>query len=178
MKKITVKILFVIIIVIIFAGGGTIYYFKQLNHKEEIKISKYGVSFSYPKDLLIQEIPSSDSSDGWYTTYQITNPNVEGYKRSTISVLIPGKNSYIKYKLADDPSKIIKTTLGKHQGEMTTYRVDAETAEDYPTHETRTVEEFESQFPNSPLTLEYIKSDADPASLDKTWEMIHKTLAY
>ena len=143
-------------------------------------IEKNGFSFSYPKNLEMQEAGSTEKN---YANYQLTNPIVTLGDRSVIYVSIPLKNTSSAFTLADsvkhetDPSKIVKTTLNGHQGESITYRLDTNYPGDRPVHAYRSQEYYYTKFETSPLLLDYIKYDTD-ASLDNTWDAIKKSIKY
>lgn len=170
------------------AVGTKILSFKQSNENinsasDSVKtIEKNGFSFSYSKNLEIQDVGSTEEN---YANYRLTNTNstVAPGDRSIITVSIPLKNTSIAFALSDsvkhetDPSKIVKTTLNGHQGDSITYRLDTNYPGDRPVHAYRSQEYYDTKFETSPLILDYIKYDTD-ASLDNYWDTIRQSIKY
>lgn len=187
-KVITLLSIIVIVGIITVAGwvvGIKIFYTKQPNQNmtsDLIKVEKNGFSFSYQKNLEIQDVGSTEEN---YANYRLTNTNstVAPGDRSIITVSIPLKNTSNVFTLADsikhetDPSKIVKTTLNGHQGDSITYRLDTNYPGDRPVHAYRTQEYYDTKFETSPLILDYIKYDTD-ASLDNYWDTIRQSIKY
>ena len=74
-------------------------------------IEKNGFSFSYPKNLEVQEVGSTENN---YANYQITNPAVLLGGRSEITVSVPLKNTSSAFSLADSENmKLIHQKLSK-----------------------------------------------------------------
>lgn len=184
------KFLLILIVLAIIAVAGWVVGIKTFNTKQpnqnmtndSIKVEKNGFSFTYPKNLELQEAGSTEEN---YANYRLTNTNsiVAPGDRSIITVSIPLKNTSNAFTLADsvkhetDPSKIIRTTLSGHQCESVTYRLDTNYPGDRPVHAFRSRMHCVTRYETSPLSFDYIKYDTD-ASLDNYWDAIKQSIKY
>lgn len=182
-KVIPILLILIIITIAGWVVGIKTFYTKQPNQNmtgDLIKVERNGFSFSYPKNLLLQEIPSTE---GNYTNYQMTNPVILPGERSEITVSIPLKNTNNAFALADeikneaDLSKIIETSLNGHQCESITYRLDTNYPGDRPVHAFRSRMHCITRYETSPLSFDYIKHDTD-VSLDNYWDTIKQSIKY
>lgn len=139
------------------------------------------ISFLYPREVIFEDI--SILSGGLYKEYRIRHSYVSGPDGSYIYVHEPIKNDYKHRKLADHARPefvyLIKPIIiNGLEGEFLTYRLDEQLPGDQPVHADITqIYLSNSEYPNTPITLSYSRSDVDN-SLDKTWNLILKTLKY
>lgn len=168
----------ILVLAVLVAGASLVAWFAW--PKSNKTISNNSFSFSYPKKLNVQVIPSTE---GNYANYQIANPYVTSASRSTIMVSLPLKNTSIAFTLADsikpygNQSEIKNISLSGHQGQTITYRQDTNLPGDIPVHALITRQLFASKYATSPVMLEYFKSDGD-ASLNSAWSVIRNSLRY
>lgn len=170
-KKIIILALFIVFLISIFIGYS--------NYKSYNKISELGLSFSYPKEFMIDK---DDMNNNWYTNYIIENQKVPGFNRSTITIYIPKKNEESKRTLADytEPRfhELIKPiTINGHEGEAVTYYLNEQKPGDRLVQAEITHIYLASDYANTPVAITYYRYDADH-SLDKAWKIFLKTLRY
>ncbi len=136
------------------------------------------IFFLYPKKILIE----GPSINRLYKAYHIREGYVTGPNGSYIWIGEPIKNNDKPRKLADNirpefVSLIQPIVINDLEGESVTYHLNEQLPGDQPVRASITEIYLHSQYTNTPITLYYSKSDTDN-SLDKTWNLILKTLKY
>lgn len=138
------------------------------------------ISFSYFKGVEFEKL--GITSNNLYKEYRIRRAQVTGPDGSYIYIHEPIQNGEKMRNLASDIrtefiSLIKPVVINGLEGEFVTYKLDEQLPGDQSVNANITEIYLHSKYTNTPISLYYSRSHTDD-SLDKTWEIIQKTLRY